>query len=162
MALSTDNKDFTRRVNQFGKVQAATSQEMHELACMAIYHSIKDGQITPANTLISKIGKGSRKNDLISWIQSWGNLTFDSKEKVFKHKVRHNQDESNATLVMNKAFDEPFWTVIEEPKVVKDVDIKLDISLWLKGEKKKAEKVKLAGGKVTNQEFVTKLEALLA
>lgn len=114
---------FKAKCDSLRTAQQKQDELIHLLACNAIYHSIKDGQITPANQLINSMGRSSRKNDVITYLCHFGNLAWNDKDKTIKHKKRHEQNETAALLILDECESQPFWTIVKEQKVKTEWDM---------------------------------------
>jgi hypothetical protein len=157
-------KEFSSDLNTLAKLQGKSDELIHNLACNAVFHSVKDGQVTPANNLISKMGRSSRRNDLISWMVTYGNFKYNSKEKVIEYCQKHKQSEEAAYLQAEAAFDSPFWDEVKEAKVLQSIDVLALIKSSVHKVKTEMKKAAESGRtlEVKHQNMMADLEALLA
>ncbi len=156
-------KQFNGQLNKLANLQKTSDSIIHSLACNAIYHSIKDGQVTPANQLIAKLGKSSRKNDLISWLVSYGNFKYDATKKTLEHRLAHKHDETAALLQATAAFDSPFYDEVKERKVLQSIDVLALLKSSVNRVKKEMKEAAENGRslEIKHQELMTDMENLL-
>jgi hypothetical protein len=134
---------------------------IHESAVFAVFHSIKDGQITPAIQLVAAMPKSSRRANLISWLALYGNISYNGKKGVFYVK-QFEHDEAIATEQADNAAENPFWKEFNDAPV----DLKpLDFALKLKMLLAAAHKVQTGESKkysgLEHAELMAKIEALM-
>lgn len=157
------SKQYASKLNTLVKNQKQADELIHALACNAIYHSILNGQVTPANQLISKLGRSSRRNDLISWMVTYGNFKYNNQQNILEHRMAHKHDEIAAHLQAEAAFNSPFWDEVKERKVIESIDVlaltKAAIIKVKKEMKKAAEEGRTLD--VKHGEALSKLETLL-
>ena len=135
---------------------------IHESAVFAVYHSIKDGQVTPAIQLVAAMPKSSRRNNLISWLALYGNVSYNGKKGVFYVK-QFEHDEAVATEQAESASDNPFWAEFNDaPVELKPLDFaqKLKALIHSAQQAKTGESKKYSG--LTHAELMAKVEELMA
>lgn len=156
-------KQYASYLNTLAKNQRQADELIHSLACNAIFHSVKDGQVTPANQLLSKLGRSSRKNDLISWIVRYGNFKWNATEKVLEHCAKHKHDEVAAHVQAEAASNSPFYDEVAERKVIESVDVLALIRSSIQKVKNEMKKAAEDGRslEVKHQEALADLENIL-
>jgi hypothetical protein len=158
------SKQYTSSLNTLAKNQKQADELIHQLSCNAIYHSVKDGQVTPANQLLAKLGRSARKNDLISWIIRYGNFKWNSTEKVLEHCLKHQHSELGAHIQAEAAFDSPFYDEVTERKPLESVDVLALIKASVNKVKREMKAAAEDGRslEVKHQEALTYLEDILS
>jgi len=146
------------RIKRSGQV---LDDMIHDAAVFAVYHSVKDGQVTPAIQLVAAMPKSSRRANLISWLAMYGNLTFNAKKgifytKQFEHSVENAQEQADI------ADETPFWEEFADAAVsLKPLDFaqKLKALLHSAQQAKTGESKKYSG--LTHAELMAKVEELI-
>lgn len=127
-------KQFKSAVNTIKKTGAKLDDLIHNAACFAVFHSIKDGQITPAQDLISAMPNSGRRSNLISWLCLYGNLSWvqGKLKSVAHHGNKFKPGTSEREIVAFEqyeiALDNPFWFEFEDAPIQQkpfDFDAKL-------------------------------------
>lgn len=104
-----DIKQFKSAVKQIKVTGAKLDQLIHEAGVFAVYHSIKDGQITPAIDLVAAMPRSSRKERLIVWLCDFGAIKYNKKDGIKYIKGRFEQTEEAAKVQSDIANQIPFW-----------------------------------------------------
>jgi hypothetical protein len=157
------SKQYAASLNTLAKNQKQADELIHQLACNAIYHSVKDGQVTPANQLLAKLGRSSRKNDLISWIIRYGNFKWNATEKTLEHCAKHKHEELAAHVQAEAAFNSPFYDEVVERRPIESVDVLALIKSSVNKVKKEMKEAAESGRslEVKHAEALTDLENIL-
>lgn len=120
-------KEFNKLVTGLKNSEAKKDMLIDELIRNALYHSIVNNQSTPAINLVNALGKGTRKNDIISFMCKVGNLAY-TKEKGIHAKLKTDpaikecwKDEDKAWAYVENM--ESFWDVVKEQKVKTEWDM---------------------------------------
>ena len=120
--------ELNKSIDTLSSLSSQVDSLTHEIACSCVYHSIKDGQITPARDLLKAMGRSSRRNDLITWLTKFGNFTYTNGKGQelgkLEHKLRYSQSEENAQATFKVISSEPFWKVVTERKPLEEFDLK--------------------------------------
>lgn len=114
-------KVFNKLVTGLKNSQSKTDLLLDELIRNALYHSVVNNQSTPAINLVNALGKGTRKNDVISFMCKVGNLAY-TQEKGIHAKLKTDTDIKECWKDEEKAWAyvenlESFWDVVKEQKV---------------------------------------------
>lgn len=119
------------------KSQRARSDGLvQEIALQCIAQSIVHRNITPGRDLLDALGKGSRKDALVKYLELFGNFSWDRKEN---NLVFHDAGLKPANLdeQMDKAAKMSWYEAKKEPKIVSVYDAETIISKALDMVKKK-------------------------
>lgn len=100
-------------------------QLINDLAKVAVFHSIKDGQVTPAQKLMGALGRTDAAEQVGKYLQKFGNIGFgklkDGTGKGFKFVKRQDLSLELANSVYEQLPD--IWDVFpNEPKELADYD----------------------------------------
>ena len=119
-----------KSINNRGKKFNA---DIQVAACSIIAHIEQHGDYTLANSLISAMPKGMRKNALVAWFVAFGRVQLDvdadgkllDKESPLKFDKASEtlQDEGEATMWLD---------MVKEPEIVAEVDVQKKIDALLK------------------------------
>lgn len=129
---TADLKKLFDKLNKDGK----NRQELiNDLAKVAVFHSLKDGQITPARSLFGALGRTDAAREVVNYLQKYGNIGWgtvekDSKAKgiVFKNKHNFEYNETNRAANLEKAnamyesLPDVWEVFMSEPKELMDFD----------------------------------------
>lgn len=139
-------KELNTLITQVGKKGKEREEVINDLAKIAIWHSIKDGQITPAAKLYGALCRGDNKQGIVAFMAEHGNIAFGKLkgEKVkgiiyIKHphnmaekvecddKVEQIKQQSLAQLALaNNVYENlpDFWEEHAAPEpIIKDYDV---------------------------------------
>lgn len=150
-----NNDQFKKNVAAIKKNGAKLQEVIQESLDFCVYNSIKDGQITPANQLISVLPKVVRKNDIIDYLGQFGNFGFDHKTKTMTYKKKHEHGEDNALNIVAEMPEFADWAKDKAPTL--DADVWMGVVSLINRTLKKKEK----GGKIEHEEALTQLKNTL-
>lgn len=132
---ATTQSDLKKLCDKLGKAGQARQTLINDLAKVAIFHSLKDGQITPARALHGALGRTDAAKEVVNYLQKYGNIGWGTLEKggsakgiVFKnkHKIEYNEANKDKNLANANAVYESLpdvWEVFSsEPKELMDFD----------------------------------------
>lgn len=137
------NTIINQQVKRIGKER---EEAINDLAKIAIWHSIKDGQITPASKLYGALCRGDNKQGIVAFMAEHGNIGFGKMkgEKVkgiihIKHqhnmadKIEHADKVEQVKLqqaaqlvIANQVYENlpDFWEDHAAPDpIIKDYDV---------------------------------------
>lgn len=111
-------------------------QEMlNDLAKVAIWHSIKDGQITPARSLHGALGRTDAAREVVNFLQKHGNIGWGTVDKasqakgiIFKNKLDIKYTEENKAANLDyansvyEALPDVWQQFSNEPRELMDFD----------------------------------------
>lgn len=102
-------KELDSKFASLKKTGQARQELINDLVKVAVYHSVKDGQITPAQKLIGALGRTDAAKEVSHYLQKFGNLGWGTLEKggkakgiVFKNK--HDRKYTAELTVENLAY----------------------------------------------------------
>jgi hypothetical protein len=108
---------------------------INDLAKVAVFHSLKDGQITPARSLHGALGRTDAAKEVVDYLQKYGNLGWGVLDKaskakgvIFRNKQNIEYTEANKEKnldIANKIYESlpDVWEVfISEPRELQDFD----------------------------------------
>lgn len=149
------NEQFKKTVASIKKNGNKLQDSIQDALDFCVFHSVKDGQITPANQLISVLPKVVRKAEIIDYLGQFGNFGFDHKEKLMTYKKKHEHGEDNAAEIVAEmpAFAE--WAKDKAPTL--DADVWLGVVSLVNRTLKKKEK----GGKIEHEDAISKLAEIM-
>jgi len=119
-------------MQQVKNVGAAREEAINDLAKIAIWHSIKDGQVTPAMKLYGALCRGDNKQGIVAYMAKHGNIGFGTikgtKVKGIKHVLHHaaGLNVADSLAFANQVYENlpDFWVEHAAPEpVVKDYDV---------------------------------------
>lgn len=119
-----NDKQFKSAVNTIQKTGEKIDGLIHQAACFAVFHSIKDGQISPAVSLVAAMPKSGRRSNLISWLCLYGNLTYVAGvlKACSHHGAKHKQGTPEREIIAFAQHDSaeanPFWEEFSDAVVV--------------------------------------------
>ena len=107
-------------IKKFGKAEEDREEVLNGLLKVAVWHTIKDGQIPPAGTLLA-VARGDKER-VAQYLTKFGNLTL-SKEKGLayskaKGKVQYGPEKADEVFENLPTLEEAFP---QHPKQYKDV-----------------------------------------
>lgn len=142
-SMAEINTIINQQVKRIGKER---EEAINDLAKIAIWHSIKDGQITPASKLYGALCRGDNKQGIVAFMAEHGNIGFGKMkgEKVkgiihIKHqhnmadKIEHADKVEQVKLqqaaqlvIANQVYENlpDFWEDHAAPDpIIKDYDV---------------------------------------
>jgi len=107
-------------IKKFGATDVKREELLNDLLKVAVWHTIKDGQITPASTLLAMV-RGDKER-VAQYLTKFGNLTL-SKEKGLayskaKGKVQYGPEKADEVFENLPTLEEAFP---QHPKQYKDI-----------------------------------------
>lgn len=108
-------------ISTLGKSEALREQILDGLVAIAVWHSIKDGQVTPAKFLITAV-RGKAKEQVVSYLTKFGNMKYTAKSGLeyckAKGKVQYGLEKANEVFDSLLSLEDAFPS---KPKQYKDV-----------------------------------------
>lgn len=136
-------EEINNIIATFRKQEQTREQMLNGLLRVAVWHSIKDGQITPAINLLGSI-KG-QKEQVSLYLTKFGNMTWTKKNGLVynkaKGKIQFGLEKANEVFEELPSLEEAFPS---KEKNYKDMPFMASIKHLLK----RAEEVKAAGKSV--------------
>lgn len=103
-ALRTD-------ITQFGIDMGGMKERAHKLACSVLHHTAKNGRIQVLEQFIEAMPDMVRKNALMQWFETYGQLTFVASEDKDKGISKGWKIDRSKKLRLGLAMEKPFWTI---------------------------------------------------
>lgn len=75
-----DKKQIVARIKSIGKISATLQDSIHEVACSIVGHALQHGDVTLADSLVQAMGKGTRHQAIVTWLETFGPFTFKKNE----------------------------------------------------------------------------------
>jgi len=112
--------DLENEIRAYGQKEVLREELLDSLLAVAVWHSVKDGQITPAVNLLG-VSRGN-KDRVCLYLTKFGNLSY-SKEKGLKFskeksKAQFGIDKANEVFESLPSLEEAFPS---KPKEYKDI-----------------------------------------
>jgi hypothetical protein len=115
--------DVVSTIRSFGKSSKLHDEVINGLLAVAVFHSIKDGQVTPARELLAACSK-SLKEDVSKYLTKYGNIRYTNDKGLVANKERNRErfglDAANAAFLELPELAEAFPSA---PKQYRDMDI---------------------------------------
>lgn len=127
-------KKLTAAVAAVTKAHKELEQEIHLVACSALYHALKHYNATPMQDLLAGLGGSVRRNALIEWAVEYGHFAVNEEGKNVVYERREDAD-FDAAKSLEQAMLVPFWEYKKEAPF-----IPFDLSAELEKLVKRAEK----------------------
>jgi len=102
MMNSSNVRSAIRSIARNGK---ALDKAIHAAAVSCIWHAREHGDVTLMENLLDAMPKGSRRQDMMTWVGAHVPCTID--RKVGKVKLKKGRDASQFLLA--EADETPFW-----------------------------------------------------
>lgn len=138
-------KEIQQGIQTFHKSVAHVDETVHMLACSALTHAAEHGDSSLCTLLVQSMPKSSRRQALIDWNETFGNIkwTMVGEEQKFK-KVKDTE------CKLEEAYETPFYDLTPD-KSTKPFDMSKLLKM-LDGVIRKVEKGKEAGTLSVNSE----------
>lgn len=108
-------------ISKLGKSEELRELILDGLVSIAVWHSIKDGQTTPAKFLVAAV-RGKAKEQVVSYLTKFGNMKYTIKTGLeyckAKGKVQYGIDKANEVFETLPTLEEAFPA---KPKQYKDI-----------------------------------------
>lgn len=115
-------KELMVKIGALAKKVVSIVAEIQTLAIECVVHAVKHGDVTPATSLVEAVGKGIRRQSLVTWFERVGPFEWhDTKFKLNSARAKKmNQVEESALREQLAALK---WEEAKpEPKLVSVLD----------------------------------------
>lgn len=102
LALLTTAKAIEAGIASIHTTGQTLQTQMHLVACSVLQHVGKHGDIRVLMKLINAMPDMSRKNSLIQWFETFGNVRYSKEGKTFVLV-------KDKPIKLGTAIDKPFW-----------------------------------------------------
>ncbi len=135
--LPTDAKAIEKLCVSIDKRGKTLQADMHKAACAVLLHVGHHGDVRLVTRLISAMPKIARKNALMTWFESFGQITFENGTAKF--------DKAGNTR-LGTALETPFWRFqVAEGGAYTPIDAAARVDAFLKALHADAAKATKAG-----------------
>jgi len=122
-SLAEINTIIAQKVRVVGQER---EEAINDLAKIAIWHSLKDGQVTPAIKLYGALNRADNKQGIVSFLSKYGNIGFGKLKGQEGKGIKHIKHNEHSIDFANQVYESlpDFWLefAAAEP-VIKDYDI---------------------------------------
>ena len=108
LELVKGNEAIMKNIKSIETKGKALDALIHLTACSILMHVHEHREVSLVNKLVQAMPKSSRRNALIEWFETFGEMQYDTKDKEFKFQ------KDSATRI-NEAEALPFWEFKPEP-----------------------------------------------
>lgn len=138
---SLSSSDLTQTIRSFKNTSKLYNEVLNGLLAVAVYHSIKDGQVTPANNLLDACVP-SVKDRVSLYLTKYGNIRYTEKQGFIsdkrKNQERYGKEAADTVFLSLPDLDEAFPA---KPRQYRD----MDILAWMKAGIERAREVQSEG-----------------
>jgi hypothetical protein len=129
-ALITKMKDIDAAIGNIHNLGQNLQTEMHLVACSCLQHVGKHRDTRILTKLMLAMPDMARKNSLIQWFETFGNVQYSTDAKAFVIVA-------DKAVRLGNAIEKPFWKFKANEGVPYEA---IDLNKWLDQQIKKLEK----------------------
>ena len=123
--------DLSNKIKSVGKAGLSYDRLVQVCIVNAVGYSIEHGDIRPANQLLESLAKSTRKQAAVTFMERYGNLVYQSKDKKFAHWA--GAADSTPKTFNGDALMLVEWTKSIKPEtIVSEVDVSEAVDAFIK------------------------------
>ena len=154
--------DLNRLIDRLKFDGRSRQNDLHKAAVGALFHALKDGQVTPSNNLVNAMTKAERPQAFIAWLGWVAPKVFSNQKGVIK--MRNNwqdavTDAGGIEAIIEKAQETPFFDRFKEQKAEQYFAAEKAVKATIRNLEKRKQEASEAGMQQVAQQFQKAIEA---